>query len=171
MQTHRRVPLQKIISGGQTGVDLAALDAGRAAGLLVGGWCPPGRHNEAGTIPPDYPLVETPEETSPDATHIPRSLRTEWNVRDSDATLIILPDLPEPDPGTAWTFICAEKYGKPVLVTDPYADDALNHMLAWLTIQPVQTLNIAGPPESSVPGFYNATFILLRKLFNKIKIH
>lgn len=59
--------LKAIVSGGQTGVDQAALLAARQAGLEVGGWCPPGRLCESGIIPSHFPLKETPEERSPDA--------------------------------------------------------------------------------------------------------
>jgi len=85
-----RLPL-KIISGGQTGVDQAALITAQKIGLETGGWCPPGRVCESGTIPEYFPLKETPQERSPDAVDVPRSQRTEWNVRDSDATLIVRP--------------------------------------------------------------------------------
>src|SRR5580704_4564944 len=105
----------RVISGGQTGVDQAALRAAQACGLAIGGWCPPGRICESGRIPERFTLQETPEERSPLALDIPRSLRTEWNVRDSDSTLIVRDcTAPMPmhgDPGTAWTFDCAVRYG------------------------------------------------------------
>src|SRR2546423_4826044 len=81
--------VRKVISGGQTGVDQAALRAAKNCGLEIGGWCPPGRLCDNGVIPPEFPLKETPQEQSPDAPDVPRSQRTEWNVRDSDGTLVI----------------------------------------------------------------------------------
>ena len=71
----------EIVSGGQTGVDRAALDAALALGMRCGGWCPAGRWAEDGPIDPRYPLRETPSGDP--------AQRTEWNVRDSDATLIL----------------------------------------------------------------------------------
>ena len=73
----------KIISGGQTGVDRAALDVALELGLPCGGWCPRGRRAEDGPIDPRYPLTETPWDGYPQ--------RTEWNVRDADGTLILTP--------------------------------------------------------------------------------
>jgi len=52
--------LKKVISGGQTGVDRAALDAAMKLGIEVGGWCPKGRRALDGLIPVKYPLTETP---------------------------------------------------------------------------------------------------------------
>ena len=73
--------IAKLISGGQTGVDRAALDAALAAGLPIGGWCPKGRLAEDGVIPLRYPLQETPSQQY--------AQRTRWNVRDADGTLIL----------------------------------------------------------------------------------
>src|SRR3954470_24712509 len=105
--------LRKVISGGQTGVDQAALRAAKDSGLEIGGWCPPGRWCDAGIIPDSFPLQETPEERSPEAPAIPRSLRTEWNVRDSDGTLVLRSGerggYPT-SPGTEWTIVCAARY-------------------------------------------------------------
>jgi hypothetical protein len=69
-------------------------------------------------------LRPTPRERSDAAPGVPRSLRTEWNVRDSDATLVVLPTtahgtVARDDPGTAWTQRCAERQGRPLLVVDP----------------------------------------------------
>src|SRR5437588_7174077 len=119
--------LNKIVSGGQTGVDQAALRAAKASGLSVGGWCPPGRVCESGVIPLEFPLQETERERSPDAPDIPRSQRTEWNVRDSDATLVIRSGKAShsdaateggPDLGTDWAMRCAARYTRPMLVSD-----------------------------------------------------
>src|SRR5215469_12366673 len=87
--------LTRVISGGQTGVDQAALRAAASLGIATGGWCPPGRIAEDGVIPDHFPLTETPDERSADAPDIPRSQRTEWNVRDSDGTLLLFQGEPE----------------------------------------------------------------------------
>jgi hypothetical protein len=154
----------KIISGGQTGVDQAALDVALSLGIECGGWCPPGRLCESGIIPGKYPLVETPYERSEKAPGIPRSLRTEWNVRDSDATLILKPcDAPH-DIGTEWTIKCAEEYGKPILIIDPYRNNSPQQIIRWLKENHFKTLNIAGPSESNSPGIYQKVFALLYNL-------
>lgn len=88
----------------QTGVDQAALRAAMACGLATGGWCPPGCVSEDGKIPDIFSLKETPEERSQDVPDIPRSQRTQWNVRDSDATLVLWPG-DKRDLGTRYTVI------------------------------------------------------------------
>ena len=146
--------LTRVVSGGQTGVDRAALDAALERGLSCGGWCPKGRRAEDGPIDPRYPLTETPWEGYPQ--------RTEWNVRDSDATLILT--LGEPDRGTLLTQQVAAKRKKPCLVVDLASADvaAIRH---WLTEHRVGVLNLAGPRESSSPGVHaRATELLLRLL-------
>ena len=72
--------IPKIVSGGQTGADRAALDWALSHKLPCGGWCPKGRKAEDGPIEAKYPLKE-----SPSASYLQR---TEWNVRDSDATVL-----------------------------------------------------------------------------------
>ena len=142
----------EIFSGGQTGVDRAALDAARKLGLPVGGWCPAGRAAEDGPIDPRYPLRETPS-TDP-------AQRTEWNVRDSDATLIL-----SPEPlagGTALTRECAERLGRPMLVVDPAAEDP-EAARAWLAAVRPGRLNVAGPRESELPGAYASAEGFLRR--------
>jgi predicted Rossmann fold nucleotide-binding protein DprA/Smf involved in DNA uptake len=132
-----------IVSGGQTGVDRAALDAALAAGVPCDGHCPRGRLAEDGPIPSRYPLTETP---SPDTIQ-----RTEWNVRDSDATLVIVSG--PPAGGTAATVHCARRLGRPVRIVDLDAappDPAA--LRAWLEREGVARLNVAGPRESECPG-------------------
>jgi hypothetical protein len=151
-----------VVSGGQTGVDRAALRAALACGLAVGGWCPPGRASEAGPIPEELPLQETPVERSPEAPEVPRSLRTEWNVRDSDATLILRPaGSQRRDPGTDWAARCAARYGRPLLVADPADPAAAREVARWLAAHPVRTLNVAGPAESTAPGIGDQAYALL----------
>lgn len=98
----------RIVSGGQTGVDRAALDVALELSLECGGWCPRGRRAEDGVIAAKYPLRETPMEDY--------RQRTEWNVRDSDATLILKRG--ELKGGTLLTAELARRYGRPLLVVD-----------------------------------------------------
>jgi len=157
--------LTRLVSGGQTGVDQAALRAARDAGIAIGGWCPPGRVCDAGIIPPDLPLREPPRERSDDAPDVPRSLRTEWNVRDADATLVLRPAVPVAgDAGTAWTVRCAARFGKPSLVCDPAAPEAADRIVAWLRRIAPRTLNVAGPSERSAPGIGAAAGRVLRRV-------
>jgi len=158
----------RVISGGQRGVDRAALEAAEASGLERGGWCPPGRASETGPIPAHFPLRETPFERSPRAPDVPRSLRTEWNVRDSDATLLLRPAQTGPDPGSDWTAACAAALGRPCLVCDPAAADAAEEITRWLESQRIRTLNVAGPSESSSPGIEARARALLVAVFSRL---
>jgi hypothetical protein len=158
--------LRKVISGGQTGVDQAALAAAEEAGLAVGGWCPPGRVCEDGAIPARFPLVETPRERSPAAPEVPRSQRTEWNVRDADATLILRPPgTAAGDPGSAWAARCAARFGRPLLVVDPWDTAAAEELRAWLDELAIDTLGVGGPSERTVPGIGARAHDLLLRVF------
>ena len=136
----------KIISGGQTGVDRAALDFAIRHGFEHGGWCPQGRLAEDGVIPPIYRLRETDSAEYDE--------RTEKNVLDSDATLIVARER-ELSGGTAFTKICAKQHGRPLLVV--YQRDGVLPGAAalsnFLKQNNVRTLNVAGPRESLTPGF------------------
>jgi hypothetical protein len=151
-----------IVSGGQTGVDRAALDVALEQGIPCGGWCPPGRAAEDGSIPGRYPLTETPEGAGPEAPGVPNSQRTAWNVRDSDGTLVLTRG--ELDGGTALTIRLAGQHGKPCLVVDlagqPRAADVRN----WVQAQGIRVLNVAGPRERSSPGIYHEAARFLREL-------
>lgn len=161
--------IKKIVAGGQTGVDQAALDAAMQFGIPCGGWCPPGRLCENGIIPEKYPLTETPCEHSAFALDIPRSLRTEWNVRDADAVLILSPLNKPLDAGTQWTAQCAATYHKNILIGDPYDAHCEKQIIQWLQSmnQPV-VLNIAGPSESLAQGIGEQTRQLLSNIFDRM---
>jgi hypothetical protein len=146
----------RIVSGGQTGVDRAALDVSLELGIPCGGWCPLGRRAEDGAIPPRYPLRETPSEDYPQ--------RTDWNVCDADATLILVEG--EPSGGTQLTIDLAEAHGKPHLVVDLTDADA-GLVRRWLDRHRVGTLNIAGPRESLRPGISARAAAFLRQVLQE----
>jgi hypothetical protein len=133
--------IEKIISGGQTGVDRAALNVAIALGIPCGGWCPRGRLAEDGPISRAYPLQETP--TSDYAE------RTRWNVRDSDGTLVLT--MGPPTGGTAVTVGFARALAKPVLVVDLEQTPGVGETRRWLEEHRVRILNVAGPRASSFP--------------------
>lgn len=132
----------QIISGGQTGVDRAALDVAIQWDIPHGGWCPRGRLAEDGRIPDRYRLDETDSPEYP--------VRTERNVLDSDATLILCHG--EPSGGTDLTRRLAEQYGRPCLVVDLDDPAPPEDVLAWVAEQRIDRLNVAGPRESQNPG-------------------
>lgn len=146
MRTQKRnlAVLNHIISGGQTGVDRAALDAAMRLGVRCAGWCPRGRLAEDGRLPLVYPLSETDSSDY--------AVRTEWNVRDADATLVLA--YGPPAGGTAYTMACARKHGKPALVQDLSRGARVAPVRAWLKENRVRSLNVAGPRASAAPGVY-----------------
>jgi hypothetical protein len=146
----------KVVSGGQTGVDRAALDAARATGLPCGGWCPRGRVAEDGPIDRGYPLVETPSADY--------AQRTEWNVRDSDGTLVVARGRPRG--GTALTMTLARRQGKPLLVVDLSHGPSPAEVARWIQARAIGTLNVAGPRESQRPGIGGEAQRFLEALFD-----
>ncbi len=138
--------LKRLISGGQTGVDRAALDAAIESNFPCGGWCPAGRRAEDGVIPAIYLLKETRSREY--------EVRTEKNVIDSDGTLILAGG--EPTGGTALTVQFAGKHKKPCLVIDVEKKntDSVPDIIAWLRAENIEVLNAAGPRASKNPGIY-----------------
>ena len=147
--------IARIVSGGQTGVDRAALDVAIALQIPHGGWCPLGRIAEDGPIPDRYQLAEHPSPKYSD--------RTKLNVLDSDATLVLYGAILEG--GTFKTYRYAENLGKPCLKVKLTHPGRIERVQKWLVDNSVQTLNIAGPRESKEPELYQRTVDFLLKLF------
>ena len=151
--------IHQIVSGGQTGVDRAALDVAMNLRIVTGGWCPAGRRAEDGVIPERYPLQETKAKNY--------AVRTRWNVRDSDGTLVLTSG--ELSDGTLKTVEYACKAGKPCLVVQldhPDHPDS-GAIKDWLLANSIRTLNVAGPRESKRPGIYRQSTELLQELFGQ----
>lgn len=137
--------LQKIISGAQTGADRGGLKAAISVGLQIGGWCPKGRKSEDGQIPDIYHLQETPSSDYPQ--------RTEWNARDSDATLIFT--WGKAGRGSALTAKYCERLKKPYRMLDllGFKEEKIAEDVSdFLKEHDPQILNIAGSRESKAIG-------------------
>ncbi len=137
--------MQKIVSGGQTGVDRAALDAAIELGIPHGGWCPQGRKAEDGSIPEQYQLSE--------ATSADYAFRTEQNVIDSDGTLILY--FGSMTGGTRLTWKMTKKHDRPCLTVDLRLEDfdaMIDGTRGWIRHCGIGVLNVAGPRETSIPG-------------------
>ena len=136
--------LQKIISGGQTGADRAALDFAIEHGIPHGGWCPAGRKAEDGTIDVRYHMVETPSSNY--------LQRTEWNVRDSDGTAVFSIE-PALTGGSKKTVTLAHKHKKPVLHLPRDGSSATpeQDLLRFIREHGIKVLNVAGPRASKEP--------------------
>ena len=146
-----------LISGGQTGVDRAALDFAIAYGIAHGGWCPLWRLAEDGPIPPQYNLTQHESEGY--------SGRTRANVMDSDATLIVARG--KLTPGTKLTLKFAKQLRKEHFILN------LSEKLAWpdlarewIEVNVIRRLNVAGASESKRPGIHGETFRLLGLIFS-----
>lgn len=152
--------LVKIVSGGQTGADRAALDSAINHIIPHGGWCPNGRLAEDGILDSRYTLQETESKGY--------RQRTRQNVVDSDGTLIL--NIGELSEGSLTTLRFAERFGKPCLVIqlDEEAEpENVLRAMEWAHAHSIAILNIAGPRESKRPGIYAVTMNFLSALFGK----
>ena len=139
--------IKKIISGGQTGADQAALDAAIKLGFPHGGWAPKGRKTEAGPLPEKYNLQEMPTGSYPE--------RTEQNVIDSDGTVIISHG--KLTGGSKLTDKLAEKHLRPCLHVDlnkTAAFIAVSIISSWIDLHKIKILNVAGSRASKDPDIY-----------------
>ena len=151
----RQWGLRKLVSGGQSGVDRAALDAALELGLPCGGWCPRGRWAEDGPIDSRYPLRETP------LTRVIQ--RTLWNMRDSDGTLVVARSRPR---GGSAVLPDAAGLRRPRLVVDTEGVRAGAGVIRFVRMNRIGVLNIGGPRESEDPGIYETARAFLLALFS-----
>jgi len=159
----------KLISGGQSGVDRAVLDVAVARGIAYGGWCPKGGWAEDFPRPPGllakYPnLKETPL-AGP-------AQRTDWNVRDADACLIVTDTGGlEISKGTTLAHELARRYGKPCFIANLGEPGVREQAALWLRAQldafvPGLTLAVGGPRESEAPGIYERAKTFIHSLLD-----
>src|SRR5205085_1276392 len=132
--------LAMIVSGGDTGVDRAALDVARSLGIACGGWCPAGRVADDGRIHRCYGLAETPS-----ANYLQC---TDWNVRLSGGTLNTLR-------------YALQRYRKPALVLQVRRGNDLRRVRSWLRRRHIRVLNVGGPREAKRRGIYRQARALL----------
>lgn len=144
----------KVISGGQTGADRAALDFAIKHNIPHSGWVPKGRKAENGSLPERYQLKEMPTDSYPE--------RTEQNVIDSDGTVII--SHRTLTGGAANTAVMAKKHGRPCLHLDmdkTTVDEAARRLREWIADNRISGLNVAGPRESGDSAVYDVTMRVL----------
>lgn len=143
----------RVMSGGQTGVDRAALDVAIAHGIEHGGWCPRGRLAEDGPLHVRYALQETESSGY--------RQRTRGNVRDSQGTLIL--NEGELSGGSALTARFAAQFGRPCLVVS-LGDADPRAVAEWIRSARIDVLNVAGPGESKRPGIYARAYAFLERV-------
>ena len=157
------IAINKIISGGQTGADRAALDFAIAHDIQHGGWCPKGRKAEDGEISLRYRLSEM-------ATGAYLK-RTKQNIAGSDITLIL--NLGKLDGGTLKTWEFAQQANKPcriVQLDEEDIDKQIEQLCDWLRATHGGIWNVAGPRESKRPGIYRQSYDFLAHLLEQIGI-
>jgi Circularly permutated YpsA SLOG family len=152
--------LRKVVSGAHSGVDRAALDAALDLGLEAGGWVPKGRKADDGPLSPRYAVTETASRD--------HAQGAEWNVRDTDATLVLATGRLLGSSAEAAAAV-AHKFEKPLLVVDLLQPRNLGSILFWLEYEKVSVLNVAGPRESEVPGIRAMAMEFLKGLLMAAK--
>jgi hypothetical protein len=161
------VAIIKVLSGGQSGVDRAALDAAIATGVAYGGWCPHGGWAEDMVEPPGllvcYPLLcETPT--------VEPEQRTRWNVSDSDAVVIINSGVPVSSLGTELGRGESVDAGKPLFEVDVFDTLAAWKISAFVASLDDVVLGVGGPRESESPGIYDLTLPILTQVFSTVQL-
>lgn len=149
-------------SGGQSGVDRAALDFAMSVGIPCGGWCPKGRRAEDGQIPPKYPLQETLSDYYRD--------RTTRNVQDSDGTIIFIGGSIDAEPGSALTMNLCRANEKPNLLINLAVDSiegAAKLVQGFVGKHQIKILNIAGSRASVSPGIGEKVIQVLKLAFSE----
>ena len=144
----------RIVSGGQTGVDRAALDVALKYGIECGGWCPAGRIDEFGKIPEHYPVRELEQGSF--------AGRTLQNVKDSDGTVVIYNE--ELRGGTEFTLECCKELKRPhvfIDATELSPEAAARTIGDFVRDHGIEILNVAGPRQSEWPDGYDYTFQVL----------
>ena len=157
------MPITKIVSGAQTGADRGGLDAAIYCDLPYGGWCPKGRKAEDGSIPDRYQGLSETKSADYRA-------RTEANVVDSDATLVLT--YGPPTGGSTLTVKLAKKHKRSCLKVDldEPRDQVVQHITEWLNDLPQKdvVLNVAGSRESKSPGIQHAVMVRMIDVISKV---
>lgn len=150
--------IKKIISGGQTGADIAGVDAAIECGVNYGGWLPKGRKCEDGTVPDTYTEFK-------DLARGGYPKRTEQNVKDSDGTVIF--SYGTLSSGSALTARLCKQHSKPCLYVDLEIDtDHARLLQDWITEWDIKVLNVAGSRESKHVGIYERVKAIIKHLLN-----
>ena len=154
--------LKKIMSGGQTGADQAALDVAIKLNIPHGGWIPKGRKTEEGALPEKYQLQEMSTISYP--------MRTEQNIIDSDGTLVFSHG--KLIGGSRLTRDLAAKKNRPYLHVDLNQNSVVytvRLIQQWLHDSGINTLNVAGPRASGDPEIYDGVVKVLEMVFKERK--
>jgi hypothetical protein len=154
--------LRKVVSGCQTGADIAGQDAAIAFEIESGGWVPRGRINESGKIPLDYKVQE--------ADKYGYKQRTEWNIRDSDGTIIFT--YSPLSTGSLYTYNYCKHLNKPCKLVFLDAlkefDSTIQDLKEFIIDNKIQVLNVAGSREGKHPGIYREVRQILLELFELV---